>query len=351
MRVLIVMPTWVGDCVMATPTLRGLRRLYPDARITAVVRRNCKPLLTGLKSVDRVVSYRPSVGVTRLARRLRRGRFDLAVILPGSFKSALLVRLAGVPRRVGYDRDGRGFLLTDKLAPPRDAAGKLAVTPTLRYYLKLVEHLGGDGSDRSMELAITPRDRANASRVLAAAGVDQSRRPRVILNPGASYGAAKLWPPQHFAELSDRLQDELGARVLVSAGPGERGIVTDLAARVRQPFADLSAHGLSLGGIKALYADCDLVVTGDTGPRHVAAALGTPLVTLFGPTDPGWTTLDFAREVELYDDVFCRPCQLKTCPIDHRCMTRLSVDRVYVEAARLLGGTRNGVALDVLGTV
>ena len=338
-NLLLVMPTWVGDCVMATPAVRSLRRRFPDARLTALVRRNGKPLLVGLPTLDRVLSYPSKTGLMKLAGRLKRGGFDAAVLFPNSFKTALLAKTAGIPRRIGYDRDGRGFLLTDKLLPQKDA-GRFVPVPTLRYYLGLAGYLGGDAGDGRMELGITANDRRSAGRVLAAAGVDErSPRPWVLLNPGAQYGAAKLWLPEYFAAVADRFAAERSATVLVSAAPNERPIVEEIRRHAKRPFANLSAHGMTLGALKAICADADLMLTNDTGPRHVAAAVGTRVATLFGPTDPRWTTLDYPLEVELMEKVFCGPCQLKTCPLDHRCMTRLTPERVYAEATRLLDST------------
>ena len=335
-NLLLVMPTWVGDCVMATPTLRAVRARFPAAKLSALVRRNCKPLLVGLTSVDRVLSYPPKLGLMKLAGRLKRGGFDAAILLPNSFKAALLAKTAGIPRRIGYDRDGRGFLLTDKLLPQKNL-GKFVPVPTLRYYLGLAGYLGADASDGRMELAVTDGDRRAAGRVLAAAGVTKdSPRPWILLNPGAQYGAAKLWLPEYFAAVADRFAGDRGATVLVSAAPGERPIVEAIRRHAKVPFVDLSAHGMTLGALKAVCAGVDLVLTNDTGPRHVAAAVGTRVATLFGPTDPRWTTLDYPREIELMEKVFCGPCQLKTCPLDHRCMTRLTPERVFAEAARLL---------------
>ena len=320
--------------------MRSLRRRFPEARITALVRRNCKPLLVGLATLDRVLSYPPKTGLMKLAGRLKRGGFDAAVLFPNSFKTALLAKTVGIPRRIGYDRDGRGFLLTDKLLPQKDA-GKFVPVPTLRYYLGLAGYLGGGAGDGRMELAVTQGDRCDADRVLAAAGVTpESPRPWVLLNPGAQYGAAKLWLPEYFAAVADRFAAERSATVLVSAAPNERPIVGEIRRHAKRGFADLSAHGMTLGALKALCADADLMLTNDTGPRHVAAAVGTRVATLFGPTDPRWTTLDYPREVELMEKVFCGPCQLKTCPLDHRCMTRLTPERVYAEATRLLDEAR-----------
>ena len=342
----MVLPTWVGDCVMATPTLRALRDRFPGARVTGLCRRNVKPLFAGMPWLDRVISHRPKADVMRIAGRLRRGGFDSAILLPNSFKSALLARSAGIPRRIGYDRDGRGFLLTDKLLPAK-AGGRFVVTPTLRYYLGIAGYLGAEVSDRRMELFVTESERREADRVLSASGVvDGSPRPWVLLNPGAQYGSAKLWLPEYFAASADRLAEEQGATVLVSAAPNERPIVGEIRRHARRPFVDLSAHGMTLGALKAICGRIDLMITNDTGPRHMAAAMGTRVVTLFGPTDPKWTTIDYPREVELFEKVFCGPCQLKTCPLDHRCMTQLLPERVHAAAVELL---RSGARLPVVG--
>ncbi len=330
---------------MATPTLRALRQRFPEARITGLCRRNTKPLFAGMPWLDRVISHRSRLNVMRLANRLKRGGFDTAILLPNAFRAALLAKTAGIPRRIGYDRDGRGFLLTDKLLPPK-AGGRFVVTPTLRYYLGIAGYLGADVSDRRMELFVTGAEQRAADRVLAAAGVQvASPRPWVLLNPGARYGAAKLWLPEYFAQVADRLADEQNATVMVSAAPNERPIVEEIRRHAQRPFVDLSAHGMTLGALKALCGRVDLMITNDTGPRHMAAAMGTRVITLFGPTDPKWTTIDYPLEVELFEKVFCGPCQRKICPLDHRCMTQLRPERVYDTALGLL---RTNARLPVL---
>ena len=317
---------------MATPLLRALRRGLPEARIVGVGRPTAS-ILDGLPFLDEV----------RLGfdwRSLRRERFDAAVILPNSFRSALLVRLAGVPRRVGYARDGRGCLLTDKARPaltgnwPRR---RFAVMPTLRYYLGLLRPLGLPEAGRRMELGVTDDEAATADRVLAAAGIEDDGRPFVLLNPGASYGAAKLWPPEHFAALADRAAGEWDARVAASVAPSERPIVDEINRHANRPVADLSQHGLTLGAVKAICRRADVIVTNDTGTRHVAAAMGRPVVTLFGPTDSRWTTIGHPRERELAIEVPCGPCQLKVCPLPEpgtkRCLWGIAPEVVF-EAAR-----------------
>ena len=348
-RILIVQPSWVGDAAMATPMLRAVRARFPSAHIAYLMRRYLKPLYGGVPWADRLLTHRPGERLPRIARRLRAGRFDLAILLPNSFASALMVKTAGVKRVVGYERDGRGFLLTDKLLPRR-GGGKFTPTPTLRYYLGLAQYLGAraDGAgDRDMQLFVTAGDRANAARSLDRVGLDPSldrpganggAGPLVVLNPGAKYGAAKLWPAERFAAVGDRLIEERNATVLVSGSPAERAIVREVIDAMRSPAADLTGTGLTLGGLKDLVRRCDLMVTNDTGPRHLAAAFGVPVVTVFGPTDPAWTVIDFAAERQVIEPVFCGPCQLKTCPLDHRCMTRIGPARVFADAAALLDG-------------
>ena len=298
---------------MATPLLRALRRGLPDAEIVGAGR-PAAAILDGSPFLDEV---RVGVGW----RELRRGGFDAAVLLPNSFRSALTARLAGVPTRFGYATDGRGWLLTHKARPP---AG---VTPTLRYYLGLLEPLDLPEAGRRMELGVTDAERETADRVLE--GLDEF----VLLNPGASFGASKLWPPEHYAALADRFEVPVAA----SVAPPERPIVVEINRHASRPVIDLSARGLSLGAVKEVCRRARLVVTNDTGTRHVAAAMGRPLVTLFGPTDPRRTTIGHPLERELSIEVPCGPCQLKRCPLpdpDHkRCLTGITPDAV-MEAAR-----------------
>jgi heptosyltransferase-2 len=162
------------------------------------------------------------------------------------------------------------------------------------------------------------------------------RPPLILLNPGANFGAAKCWLPEYFAELSDRLVEELGATVLLSSAPKERAIVESIRRHVKQPVVDLAAHGLTLGSLKEIVRRCDLMVTNDTGPRHMAAAFGVPVVTVFGPTHPQWTEIYYAKERQVAVKVFCGPCQKKRCPLDHRCMTRVTPAMVFSAAMSLL---------------
>jgi heptosyltransferase-2 len=351
-RILVVQPSWVGDAVMATPTLRSLRERFPAAHIAYLMKRYVKDIYTGMPWADQIITYRTGKVAKKksgngqffdLAARLRAGRFDLAVLLPNSFKTALVCKMAGIDRIVGYDRDGRGFLLTDKLLPVKDK-GKFVPSPIVKYYLGLANYLGGTSRDLRMELFVTDSERREAESVLARCGLEptldrpgsKGQPPLVILNVGAQYGAAKLWKQEYFAELADRLMDELNATVLISATAKERPIVEAITRHMRRAGVDLSNKGMTLGSLKEIVRRCDLMVTNDTGPRHIAAAMDVPVVTVFGPTHPEWTEIYYPRERQVAVKVFCGPCQKKVCPLDHRCITRVTPAMVWERAVGLL---------------
>jgi heptosyltransferase-2 len=350
MKILIVQPSWVGDAVMATPTLRAIRELYPEAEISYLLRRYVKEIYTGMPWADRLITYRTGKtkakagkGLFDLGARLRSAKFDLAVLLPNSFKTALICKMAGIKRIVGYERDGRGFLLSDKLLPIKER-GKFIPTPIVRTYLGIAQYLGSKSRDVSMKLFVTPSEQRAATELLARAGMDPTidrpaaagNAPLILLNPGANYGAAKCWHTDRFAALGDRFVEELGATVLISGAPKERRIVDAVIAQMKHKPIDLSSYGMTLGALKEVVRRCDLMVTNDTGPRHIAAAMDVPVVTLFGPTHPQWTEIFYPRERQVAVKVFCGPCQKKTCPLDHRCMTRITPDMVFDMSVQLL---------------
>lgn len=361
-RLLIVCPTWVGDIVMATPTLRALRGLFPEAHITALGRETLRPLLDGCPWIDRIMTVRRRdknpKGVPRrdgplsISRRLTTKRFDTAVLLPNSFRTALLTRLAGIPRRIGYERDGRGFLLTDRLLP-RKQSGRFVPVPTRDYYLGVARYLGAENPDPSMQLFTRSHDDARADDLLRRAGHDpQSKAPLILINPGAKYGDAKLYFPDRFAQVADRCIERFGAVVAVTSAPDEKEIVKRVIDTAKKPLIDLGAHGLDLTLLKSVIKRCRLLITNDTGPRHIAAALGAPVVSIFGPTDPAWTEIDFTLERQVRVDVDCGPCQKKRCPLlgapdELICMKRIESSMVFEHAAALLTGAGVSARQDV----
>jgi heptosyltransferase-2 len=340
MRIAVFLPNWVGDAVMATPALRALRRHFPDAHLIGVLRPYVAGVLEGSPWIDsQLLLARSGPWAQRwpaAALALRRQRPDLAVLFPNSFRSALVARLGGCRRRVGYARGGRGWLLTDRLPPRRGPDGKFLPSPVIDAYNLLVEHLGCPTPGHRMELFATPADERAADAVWERGRLD--RYPEVIaLNPGAAFGSAKYWPVESFARLAQQLTDQRGSAVLVLCGPSERDLARHISTLAGRPaVCTLADNTLSLGLTKACVRRADLLVTTDSGPRHFAAAFERPVVTLFGPTHIAWTETYHPAAVHLQKQVACGPCQLRVCPLDHRCMTQLTPEEVFAAAADLL---------------
>jgi heptosyltransferase-2 len=246
--------------------------------------------------------------------------------------------MAGIPRRIGYVRYGRGMLLTDGLKPPRDVTGKLLPTPIVEYYLALTRPLGCQSSSIQLELATTAEDEAAADRTWIQMGLAADER-LVCLNTGGAFGPAKNWPAASFAELARRLANETGVAVLVLCGPAERATAAEIARLAHHPrVLSLAEQPLSLGLSKACVRRAALLITTDSGPRHFAAAFQTPVITLFGPTHVAWTRTYHPHALHLLHPVPCGPCQRPVCPEGHhRCMRELTPDHVMQAALRFLG--------------
>jgi len=335
--VLVRGPNWAGDVVMATPGFRALHAAFPAARRVLLLRPGLIPLLDGSPWFDEVRPVRGGgsdpAALWREARALRAERFELGISLPDSFSSALLLRLAGVRRAIGYARNGRSWLLHRAVPLPREA-GRRVMIARERHVLGLVEAAGAPARGTALELFVTGAEEAEATAALAAAGVDPVR-PIAALAPGASYGPAKLWPAHHFAAVGDALA-AAGAQVVIVGSPAESELATRVREGMRAHAADLT-RGASLGRLKALLRRARVLVCNDAGARHVAVAFGTPCVVLFGPTALEKTNLNLERVTALWHDVPCRPCYHRVCPIDHRCLVRLEPARVVAAALPALG--------------
>jgi heptosyltransferase-2 len=339
MNILVFCPNWVGDAVMATPALRSLRRGFPYARIVGLMRPVIADVLEG-PALDAWYPWNPGSEkrherTRNVIKTLRRERFDLAVLFTNSLHSAWVAWLSGAKRRVGYRRDLRGWLLTDKLEPPRDGRQFLP-SPVIDYYLELAYHLGCPRESYRMSLAVTATDERAADYVWQSCGLDAAQRV-IVLNPGAAYGSAKCWPAAHFGELARRLAGCAGTQVLVVCGPAERDVAAEIVKRAGRPGVhSLFNFPVSVGLSKACVRRADLMITTDSGPRHFAAAFDVPVITLFGPTHKEWSETYFDKSVHLQKKVPCGPCQLRTCPLDHRCMRELGPDEVFETAVATL---------------
>jgi len=335
-NIVVRTPNWVGDAVMSSPALRALRRLYPDATITLLARTYVASVYDGAPWYDEMIRCEPRgahkgmTGLFKAAAELRRHRFDLAVVLPNSFSSALMVWLAGIPRRLGYRRDGRGPLLSDTLEPIR-SRGRIIPRNMVDYYLELCHYLGARDYDRHVELFVTESGEHAAERVLA--DVDPSR-PLVGLNPGGAFGSSKCWMPDRFAQVADRLVERYQAQPVLFCAPGESAIAEQVIAAAQHPI--LWSQGNDLNTLKSLMRRCTLLVTNDTGARHVAVAFGKPVVVIMGSTSSLYTDANLDKTIIVRKRVDCGPCQRKRCPLDHRCMTAITADDVMAAVDRLM---------------
>jgi heptosyltransferase-2 len=352
------MPSWVGDAVMATPTLRLVRRSFPGAFIGAMVRPGIDALLSGSAFIDELhVEHVTGVmGPKRTAAKIRARRYDAAVLLTNSFSTALATRLAGIPRRVGYDRDGRGLLLTDRLqarkrrdTPPFDRSATnpsaWAPVPACDYYwglgARLLEMCGfpapGAESMGAMELSTTEADERAALEVLSRAGVDPESR-FAVLNPGGN-NPAKRWPAERFAAVADHLWRAHGVRSLVNGSPGEAELVGSIIAACGQDTnaVAMSGLGVTLSSLKGIVRRARVMVTNDTGPRHIAAAFGVPVVSLFGPTDPRWTTIP-ARETVITADPTLPEEEVADDHAERCRIERIRLESVIDALDRMVGG-------------
>ena len=337
-RILVVVPNWVGDVVLASPTLAALRQHFPHARITYLLRRYVSEVVEGCGWHDNIVYWpqqRGLAGIFRLAGRLRIERFDLALLLTNSFRSALAVWLARIPRRVGYARDGRGLFLTDRLRPlKRD--GEFVPSSVLPYYARIAEHVGCPVTDRTLRLDATPDQERHGDELLRHYSLDNGQAYAVV-NVGAKFGASKCWLPERFAEVCKLLLGQWDLRPVLVGAPGEVALMRDIAARAGEGVVCCDEPGTTLGSLKRLMRGAALLVCNDTGPRHYGIAYNIPTVTIFGPTHQEWTDTGFGDEIKLQVPVPCGPCQLAKCPLDLRCMTELTTEMVMQAAAELLG--------------
>lgn len=340
-RILAVLPNWVGDVVMATPALQAIRRRFADASVTFLLNRNTVDVVAGSPWADDVVTWPArdekggQPGAIRLGLQLRRRRFDWAVLLSNSFRSAVVARLAGARRRIGYDRDGRGWMLTDRLAVHRQN-GEIVRIRMVDYYGRLAQALGCDPPGDRLVLYTTPDDEHRVDERFAALGL-AGHRPRIVITPGASFGPAKRWLPGRFAAVCDRLTREFHARIILTYGPGERELAREVASAMQHAPVVLDDPPCTLSQLKVVIKRSDLLLCNDTGPRHFAKAFDVPVVTVFGPTWPEWTDTDYDMERKVRIDVDCGPCQHPVCPLGHlKCMTGVTVDAVFDAARELL---------------
>lgn len=337
-RVVVRGTNWVGDSVMTVPALRALRRVLPDAHITLAIRPSAKGIFSEADFIDDLLVYdrRNAFSVISQVREWRR-RFDLAVLFQNAFEAALIPFLAGVPLRLGYATESRQALLTHPLPLPDWRSSKHEVFYYLYLVTALEQLLTGANTvcetDPDISLSISESRKAEAAELLRSFGVN-TEKSVVAICPGSINSRAKRWPAERYAELSDRLIDDQ-RQVVIIGSRDEIDVTNEVTNRMRNRPVVLTGK-TSLDQITAVLGHVDLVVTNDTGPAHIAAALGCPTIVIFGPTNP-LTTRPFSFKAEIIrHPPDCAPCMLRDCPIDHRCMTAITVDEIFERSHALL---------------
>lgn len=343
-RILVRAPNWIGDAVMCEPALRGLRARFPNAEITVLAKPAIAELFIAYPGIDRRLVYDDRgihaglSGKWMLAGLLRRHRFDLAVLFQNAFEAALITWLAGIRRRYGYVTDGRAFLLTDPVARPDRAT----LVHQVHYYWDLLKPLGVTGPPSVPALAVSENETHAMDERLGDLGIGRDDL-IVGVNPGSTYGGAKRWLPERYAEAALRVCRQIGQQqgrpvsVVILGAKGEEELGHSVADRLTVRSAVLSGR-TNIRELMAATKRCSILLTNDTGPMHLAAAFAVPVVAVFGPTD--WkTTAPYRQEASIVrQPVDCAPCLLRECPIDHRCMTGVTVDMVYHAAVKQLRG-------------
>ncbi len=365
-RILVRGVNWIGDAVMTLPSFRVLRSEYRDSDVHLLAKDWIAPVFASDPNIDGIVEYRAEysgvVGKLSAAKVLRRGCYDTAVLLQNAFGAAVIAYLCGIPERIGYNRDGRGFLLSRAVPVTPDARRLHHVL----YYLNLLREAGLEAVYRHPWIYLEGDERLRAAETLQGL-----RRPVIVLNPGATYGSAKRWPAEHFAALSEMIIRRLGGSVVLTGSDSERGIASEIAGLIDK---DLSASDsvMNLAGatplrdLIAILSQADAVVSNDSGPMHLGYAVGTPVAAIFGSTDPALTgppssvhpeeagfnaETEFGlRDVVLRAETDCSPCFERSCPRgDVICLSRIRAEEVFdalleiVPARRAVFFDRDGV--------
>jgi heptosyltransferase II len=332
MKLLIRATNWVGDAIMALPALQAVRNKFPAVQISILALPYVADIYRGQGIADELIPYdrngehKGIGGKEKLADVLRLKKFDTALLLQNAFDAAWITWRAGIPERIGYNRDARGVLLTKPIRVP--TAGEIPAHEKY-YYLELLKRAGWiDALPKIPEVSlhVSEEESRHAEAKLQSFG-SQARAVRIAVAAGASYGSAKCWPPERFAKAINQLLKERKAEVILFGTPGEAGVSAAIQAGLDQSALDLTG-ATQIAELPALLSRCTAFLGNDSGAMHVAAAVGLPVVAVFGPTDPEGTAPLTPRCTIVQERPYCSPCFLRRCPTDHRCMTAIAPQRV-----------------------
>ncbi len=350
-NVLVWLPSPMGDAILCTPALRAIRERFKSGKITFFANSMARQVLSPCSFNDIWLEQKGNNPFT-IAKELKEHKFSYAILFKNSFASALAVYLAGIPARIGYVREKRGFMLTEKLYPEKLHNGKFKPVSMVDYYLAIASRIDADISNRNLELSIEPRAKEALKSELPK--LFKTDGPIIILVPGGAFGPSKCWPSVRFAQTADQLISDYNATVVISvaSNPAEQQIAEEICSsskyflqaqqnNSKSKIINLTEKPLSLGKLKALFSMADLVITNDTGPRHIAVAMGRKVISLFGPNNPTWTDTGYENEIQIIGNVYCAPCHNPTCTKnEHLCMQAITVNTVYDAAQQLLENNR-----------
>jgi len=340
-NILIRGTNWIGDVIMTLPAIAAVRKTFPHAKISVLAKPWVAETYRICPEVDEVIIYEsPGVhhgiaGKYRLARELKSKGFDLAILLQNAIEAAIIAWLAGIPIRAGYNSDGRGILLTHSVK----RTNEIRKVHQVYYYLEMLKSLGFQSAGSDIKLKLNDDYLTIVEDVLDQYHVKKDDI-LVGIAPGATYGPAKMWFPERFAAVADKLADNFSARVMLFGSGGDRER-TDLVQQHSKNYLINIAGKTSLKEAIALIARCDLFISNDSGLMHLAGALGIPLVAIFGSTNPVTTSPVGEKSIVIHKDVSCSPCLKKICPTDFRCMDLIGIDDVYDAAKKLLSEIAN----------
>ena len=336
-RILVKEVNWLGDLVMSLPALRAIRRAWPDAHLAVLVKRELASFFDGSAWLDEVIPYTVGRGLSgfmdrrRIVGEIRSRKFDLGVLFPNSFESALWIAMAGIKRRAGFVGDARGAMLTLKSSPPAEALSRHQVN----YWLAMLRETGvaeGDANDFAIDVAEKHRVRMRQF-------LDANRRgagaPIFAIAPAAAYGPAKEWPADRYSALIDLLARRDNAEVVLVGAPSERAKCEEVAA-ASKCGAIVAAGGTNIGELIALLSLCDGFMGNDSGCAHIAGALGIPTVAIFGSTNSERTGPLGSKARVIYRKLECSPCLARTCRFGHyNCLTQIEAAEL-VDAIEML---------------
>ncbi len=334
-NILIWLPSPLGDAVLCTPVLRAIRRHFKSDRIFFFANPVVKQILSPCEFNDEWLEQRGNNPFT-IAALFKKHNFKKAILFKNSIASALACFLAGIPHRIGYSRECRGFLLTERLYPPKLSITEFKPASMIDYYSAIATKLGADVSDRSMELCLEPRDSSSLKAKLPQ--LFNTNQPIVVLVPGGGFGPSKCWLAERFAQTADYLVSKYNAIVVISVAPNpmEQQIAKQICTAGKNNFISLADIALNLGELKTLFSLAQLVITNDTGPRHIAIALKRKVITLFGPNNPAWTDTGYQNEIQIVGQAHCVPCRKPVCKAkNHFCMEFITVDMVCKAAEEM----------------